>query len=269
MRLTHHSTADGAPVFDNQGNVLFTTRRNFIQVEREAEIHQVSANGGTPFRLLNTTGFNPKPSPNGRFIAYIQGNCRIVRETYTGPANRNIWLYDTQNKTYLPIATNDAQDVYVDWGNDNTLYFLSAKNGRYNIYQIGLDADGKTKGEAIALTNFTEEGIRYFDVSQNGQKVVFSQGTDIYTMDTQIGATPQKINIQVTEDYRFDPIKHETFTKSARDYAISPNGKYLALEIRGEIFVTPNHKDQTKIGTINLVQIYYFNPFFNLYSLIY
>ena len=255
MRLTHHSTADGAPTFDNQGNVLFMTRRNFIQVEREAEIHQVSATGGTPFRRLNTTGFNPKPSPNGRFIAYIQGNCRIVREAYTGPANRNIWVYDTQNETYLPIVTNDAQDVYADWGNDNTLYFLSAKTGRYNIYQIGLDANGKTTGEATALTNFTDEGIRYFDVSQNGQKIVFSRGTAIYTMDAQAGATPQKIDIQVTEDYRFDPIEHKTYTKSARDYAISPNGKYLALEIRGEIFVTPNHKDRKR--TVQITK----NPF--------
>lgn len=255
LRLTHHSTSDGAPVFDNQGNVLFTTRRNFIQVEREAEIHQVSANGGTPFRRLNATGFNPKPSPNGRFIAYIQGNCRIVREAYIGPANRNIWVYDTQNETYLPIVTNDAQDVYADWGNDNTLYFLSAKSGRYNIYQLGLDANGKTTGEAIALTNFTDEGIRYFDVSQNGQKIVFSRGTAIYTMDTQAGATPQKVDIQVTEDYRFDPIEHKTYTKSARDYAISPNGKYLALEIRGEIFVTPNHKDRKR--TVQITQAPY------------
>lgn len=246
MRLTHHSTSDGAPVFNGQGNVLFTTRRNFIQVERETEIHQVPASGGTPFRLLNTTGFNPKPSPNGRFIAYIQGNCRIVREAYTGPANRNIWLYDTKTQTYLPIINNDAQDVYAEWGNDNTLYFLSAKSGRYNIYQIGIDDNGKTTGAATALTNFTDEGIRYFDVSQNGQKIIFSRGMSLYTMNTQVGATPQKVDIQVTEDYRFDPIEHKTFTKSARDYAISPNGKYIALEIRGEIFVTPNHKDRKR-----------------------
>ncbi len=246
MRLTHHSTSDSAPSFDHQGNVLFTTRRNFIQVEREQEIHQVSATGGTPFRLLNTTGFNPKVSPNGRFISFIQGNCRLAREAYTGPANRNILLYDTQNKTYQTITNFAAQDVYADWGNDQNLYFLSAKNGRYNIYQIGIDANGKTTGEPTALTNFTDEGIRYFDVSQNGQKIVFSRGTSIYTMNAQVGATPQKIAVQVTEDYRFDPIEHKTYTKSARDYAISPNGKYLAIEVRGELFVTPNHKDRKR-----------------------
>ena len=250
MRLTHHSTSDGAPSFDNEGNVLFTTRRNFIQVEREQEIHQVSNTGGTPFRLLNTTGFNPKIAPNGRFIAFVQGNCRLAREAYTGPANRNILLYDTQNKTYQTIINFDAQDVYADWGNDETLYFLSAKNGRYNIYQIGIDANGKPLGEPTALTNFTDEGIRYFDVSQNGQKIVFSRGTSIYTMNAQTGATPKKIEVQVTEDYRFDPIEHKTYTKDARDYAISPNGKYLAMEIRGELFVTPNHKDRKRTTQI-------------------
>ena len=246
MRLTHHSTADGAPVFDHQGNVLFATRRNFVQVEREQEIHQVGQDGGTPFRLLNTTGFNPKPSPNGRFIAFIKGSCRIAREAYIGPANRNVWLFDTQNKSYQQLVNSDAQEVYTDWGNDQTLYYLGAKNGRYNIYQISIDGNGKTVNEAVALTNYTDEGIRYFDVSQNGQKIVFSRGTDIYTMGTQTDAIPQKVTIQVTEDYRFDPIKHETFIKSASDYAISPNGKYLALEIRGEIFVTPNDKDRKR-----------------------
>ena len=102
MRLTHHSTSDGAPVFDHQGNVLFATRRNFVQVEREQEIHQVSTEGGTPFRVLNTTGFNPKPSPDGRFIAFIKGSCRMAREAYTGPANRNIWPV---SYTHLTLPT--------------------------------------------------------------------------------------------------------------------------------------------------------------------
>ena len=245
-RLTHHSTADGAPVFDGNGNVLFATRRNFVQVEREREIHQVGINGGTPSRILNATGFNPKPSPNGRFIAFVKGSCRISREAYQGPANRNVLLYDTQNDTYIPLVNSEAQEVYVDWGNDQTLYYLGAANGRYNIYQADIDANGKATGEPIALTNFTDEGIRYFDVSQDGQKIVFSRGTDLFTMSAQANAIPQKVTIGVTEDYRFDPIKHETFTKSANNYAISPNGKYIALEVRGEIFVTPNHKDRKR-----------------------
>ncbi|MEM1120253.1 MAG: S41 family peptidase [Bacteroidota bacterium] len=247
MRLTYHSTSDNAPAFDHEGNVLFTTRRNFIQVEREVEIHQVAANGGTPFRLLDATGFHPKPSPDGRYIAFVRGNCRWVRETYNGPANRNLWLYDTQNKTYQMIAQHDAQDVYADWGaDDQTLYFLSARNGRYNIYQTTIGNNGRTTGEPTAITNFTDEGIRYFDVSHNGQTIVFSRGTGVYTMDAKMGAPPTEVKIDVTEDYRFDPIEHKTYTKSANNYALSPNGKYVALEIRGEIFVSPNHKERKR-----------------------
>ena len=245
-RLTHHSSADTAPVFDNRGNVLFTTRRNFIQVEREQEIHQVGQNGGTSFRLLNSTGFTPKPSPNGRFIAFVRGSCRIAREAYTGPANRNIWLYDTENKSFSQLIDSDAQEVYADWGDDQTLYYLGAKNGRYNIYKVVIDSDGQAVGTPTALTNYTDEGIRYFDVSQNGQQIVFSKGAAIYTMNTTKDTRPKKVSIQVTEDYRFDPIKQETFTKSARNYAVSPNGKYIALEIRGEIFISPNDKDRKR-----------------------
>jgi C-terminal processing protease CtpA/Prc len=251
LRLTHHSTADDAPSFDNQGHILFTTRRSFVQVEREREIHQVSQNGGTPTRLLNSTGFNPKVSPNGRFIAFVRGSCRIAREAYTGPANRNIWLYDTQQQSYHQITDFDAQDVYVDWGNNQDLYFLSAQSGRYNIYRVQLDANGKATGQAKRLTNYKKEGIRYFDVSQDGKKIVFSLGTAIYTMNADGSGKAQKVAVNVTEDYRFDPIEHKNFTKNARDYAISPNGKYLALEIRGEIFVTPNHKDRKRTVAIS------------------
>ncbi len=245
QRITYHSTADQFPVWMSENQLLFETRRNFAQVEREREVYQVAAQGGTPFRKLDAVGFHPQVSPNGRFIAFERRNCRIVREAYQGPANRDIWVYDTQENAYHPISTFDGQDIYPQWGDDQTLYYLSASNGRYNIVKHRLDASGKATGSPQALTSHTDEGIRYFDVSRNGQKIVYAHKMDIMLMNAD-GSNSQQVSIKLPQDYRFDPMERKTFTRSASEYSLSPNGKQIAFVVRGEIFLMMNDKEVKK-----------------------
>ena len=90
-RLTYHSSGDNITDYTDDGNILFMSRRSFAQVEREQEIQIVNQSGGTPYRYMSSLGFDATLSPNGNFIAFVKGNCRIQREAYQGPANRNIW----------------------------------------------------------------------------------------------------------------------------------------------------------------------------------
>lgn len=245
QRLTYHSTSDNAARWGKDGQIYFNTRRAFLQVEREAEIHVISKNGGTPQRALNAVGLMPAPSPDGQFVALIRGNCRIEREAYVGPANRNIWIHNNTTKAYHQITDFEGQDIYPDWG-AGQLYYLKAINGRYNIVKQGLDSDGKASGEAVVLTNFTDEGIRYFDVSDNGKHIVFERGTGVFTMSAEVGASPKALSVQLTQDNRFDPIEHKTFSKEATDYALSPNEKLMAFVVRGELFVKKNDKEKKR-----------------------
>ena len=243
-QLTYHPANDGAAKWGPEGQLFFNSRRAFQQVERIGEIYATSLNGGTPSRALSALGNNPSPSPDGRYIAFERGSCRIAREAYRGPANRDIWVYDTTNKTYTQITTDEGQDIYPNWGPDNQLYFLSAQNGRYNIHQVKIE-NGQTVGSAKALTNFTDEGIRFFDVSSASNWLVFERMTDFFKMSTD-NNTPEKITLDLTQDYRFDPEESRTFTNRANNYKLSPDGKYLAINVRGEIFVTPADKDKKR-----------------------
>ena len=47
-RLTYHSASDINGAWKNNSEVMFSTRRNFIAIERESEFHQISAAGGNP-----------------------------------------------------------------------------------------------------------------------------------------------------------------------------------------------------------------------------
>mgnify|MGYP003630283237 FL=1 len=127
-RITYHSASDYLTDYTKDGNIIFSTRRDFAQVEREFETHIVSDKGGTPSRIMTSVGFDAKRSPNGKFIVFVKGNCRIQREAYKGAANRNIWLYDITNDIYTQLTTYEGNDFYPQWGDDSTIYFQSFKN---------------------------------------------------------------------------------------------------------------------------------------------
>jgi tricorn protease len=243
-RLTYHSTGDRSARWGEDGNIFFTTRRVYAQVEREQEIWQINQSGGTPQRAMDALGLMPAPSPDGRYIAFIQGNCRPEREAYQGPANRQVWVYDTQEDEYRQITQFEGQDIYPDWGPDNTLYFLSArKHKRYNLYRVDVDTPN---AKPEALTNFKDEGIRYFDVSADGKQAILEYGTQLWLMETKPNAKPKAVNVSVTGDYRFDPVERKSYSDNLSNYALSPDNKHIALNIRGELFVMPADKDQKR-----------------------
>ena len=183
-RLTHHSTNDGDARWGSDGQIIFNTRRAFQQVEREQEIHSVSKNGGTPHRIMDAVGLMPSPSPDGNYITFVKGSCRVEREAYTGPAHRSLWLYNTNSETYMEMTDFEGQEIYPDWGGEE-IFFLRAVNGRYNIFKLNLNADGKNPDRLVQLTDFKDEGIRNFDVNEKGSKIVFERGVNIFTMDTK------------------------------------------------------------------------------------
>ncbi len=246
-QLTFHSASDNLTDFTNKGDVIFTTRRLFAQAEWESEIHSVNQSGGTPYRILSSLGSDATVSPNGKFIAFTKGACRISREAYDGPASRDIWLYNIAKDTYTQLTTHARNDFYPKWGNDNTIYFQSSRSGRYNVHQLRIDDLGNKTGNIEAMTTFSDMGIFSFNV--NGGKIIAVKDFKVYLINTA-DKTSIEINIPIGSDYRFDPIEKKTYTNKVDEIIVSPNGKYSALVIRGEIFVTENDKEKSK--TVNL-----------------
>lgn len=245
-RLTYFSGSEDHPRYGRDGDLYFSSRRTFAAVERESEIHLLASGQATPRRFMDALGSMAVPSPDGRFIAFVRGSCRIEREAYTGPASRDIWLYNIEKGSYSQLTDFEGQDIYPDWGPEGELYYLSAANGKYNLYRLTVDEAGNAASAPEALTRFTDLGIRFFDVSAEGQVAVIERGITLYRLDTQPGAEPVPLRYELSEDYRFDPVEQETFSRSATEYALSPNEKNLAFVVRGEIFVKRNDGDNSR-----------------------
>ncbi|RED49245.1 S41 family peptidase [Seonamhaeicola aphaedonensis] len=250
-RLTHHSTIDIITDYTPDGDLLFSTRRNFVQVEREFETHIINENGGTPKRYLETTGFDVKLSPNGNFVVFVKGSCRLEREAYKGPANRDLWLYNIKNETYTQLTDYDGNDFYPQWGDNNTIYFQSSRSGKYNVHKLHINDAGEKQGAVTQITNFSDMGIFSFQLSRNGTDLIMTKGKSVYLVNTQSKAK-KEININIASDYRFNPVEHKTYSSDVDDISISPNGKYAAFNIRGEIFI--RETDKEKRHTVNLTR---------------
>ncbi|SMD32982.1 C-terminal processing protease CtpA/Prc, contains a PDZ domain [Reichenbachiella faecimaris] len=248
-QLTFHSSSDSPSDVTKDGKVLFHGNRNYRQIEWDNEVQMVNLSGGTPYRYLNALGFYATQSPNGRFVAFVKGSCRDEREAYNGPANTDIWLYDSQNNAYSQLTTDTHNDIYPKWGNDQTLFIQSARSGRYNVHQISLDANGAKSGDIQAITLFTDMGISSFSVGNRGQTILLNKGDQLISVNVATKQTSD-INLTIGSDYRFDPIERKSYSKDVDQIIPSPSGKYSALVIRGEIFITENDKEKSR--TINL-----------------
>ena len=147
-RLTFHSSGDMLSDWTPDGRILFGTRRAYAQIEWDGEIYEVNATGGTPTRYLNALGDMATLSPDGRYVAFVKGSCRVAREAYKGPADLEIWLYDTRKDEYIAVTSNETNDYMPRWGQDDELYFISSINGVYNIVMV--DASDKNFAPQIS-----------------------------------------------------------------------------------------------------------------------
>jgi C-terminal processing protease CtpA/Prc/Tol biopolymer transport system component len=149
------------------------------------------------------------------------------------------------HKTFQKLPGFETNDVLPQWFGSNTLYFLSSNEGAYNIYRLNIATNGKFSDKPEKLTSFKDESVRSFSVSMDGKTIVFEKDMNLYTLKTS-GGSAQKLNIQINADERLDATEQKTFATGANQYAVSPNGKFLAFSIRGEIFLKEADKEKSR-----------------------
>lgn len=250
-RLTVHAASDNIASWTLADQILFSTAREFRQIERPLEVYAISPKGGTEKRVLDVVGHDPVYSPDGRFIALVRGDINPVhREDYRGASNRELWVYDTRNKKYIQLPAFETNDILPQWGDARTLYFLSSNDGTYNLYRMRLDEAGKASTPE-KLTNTKDEAIRHFSISGDGSTIVYEKDMHLYLMKAGKG-NGQPIAIQINPDERFDATESKMLSSGGSELAISPNGKLLAFSVRGEVFV--KEADKEKSRSVNVSQ---------------
>ena len=244
-RLTYHSAADNISSWTQPDKILFSTAREFKQIERPLEVYSISPKGGTENRILDAVGFDPVLSPDGKFLAFVRGDINpVARYAYKGSSDRNVWIYDIKNKTYTQLPGFATNDILPQWGSNSSLYFLSSNEGAYNLYRLKMD-NGKAVGKPEKLTEYKDESIRSYNISTDGNSIVFEKDMNLYTMKTDKGSA-KKLDVQISADDRLDASEQKILSTGANDYALSPNGKMIAFTLRGEVFIKEADKEKSR-----------------------
>jgi len=243
-RLTYHSTGDALGGWTPEGQLLFTTRRTYAQAEWSDEIYTVNADGGTPDRRLDAVGSSPRMSPDGRFIAFVRGYNDVTKKGYEGPADRNVWVYDTETDTYTQVTTYAGNDHSPVWTGPRTLLYISEQSGTYNAHRLSITDQGAADGAPEAVTTFEDDGVRTLSASRDGSVIAMERQTDIYVIEN--GGEPRPLDVTVPADYRFSPTEKMQMTDGVQDYAVSPDNEQIALVLRGELFLMQNETGEPR-----------------------
>ncbi|WP_291529357.1 S41 family peptidase [Bacteroides sp. UBA939] len=162
------------------------------------------------------------------------------RKHHTSSITRDVWMYDTKTGKHTNLTQRAGEDRNPVVSPDGeTLYILSERNGgSFNVYSLPLSQPQTVE----AVTSFKTHPVRFLSISQSGT-LCYGYDGEIYTQ--QNGATPRKINVEITRDDR-PQIANLNLTDNATSALVSPDGKQVAFIARGEVFVTSTDYTTTK-----------------------
>ncbi len=239
-RLTWHSSADTPFDFSPDGQeILFASsrtddwRNSQYPTRRFGELYSVALEGGTPRMVLTTTALWARYNSTGTQILYENrpGYENAFRKHHTSSVTRNIYLYDTRSKTHRRVADYRGEDRNPIWSGDDSMVFLSERDGDMNIFRRSL----REGAEVEALTHFETHPVRYLSRADSGT-LAFSWHGDLYVMPT--GQSPQALSITMHVDRQLPAERMESASRGITDFAVAPDGKEIAFVSHGEVFVT-------------------------------
>jgi len=238
-RLTWHPGADTVQGWTADGkSVLFSSSRATWAPSAAPRFWTVPAEGGVEEPMSLPRGYQGKISADGARIAYRMNNSwDEERRNYRGGQNRPIWIADLKTFDVVTPPWTDSKDLDPAWAGD-TVYFISDRDGVANVWSY----DTRSKKLAQA-TKYTDFDVKSLDAGPGA--VVFEQAGYIHELDPKSGKE-HIVNITAVGDFPWMMPRWEDVTARMTNLALSPTGKRVAIEARGEIFTVPAEKGDVR-----------------------
>ena len=235
-RITFDDASEQLDAWSHDGNWLYFSSTS-KDISGMNDIFRVSASGGTPMLLSfdrYTNEFQSAPAPDGNSFAFSArgiSNSQWWRKGRSHIDESEIWLkHDGANPTYEKIAEAGAKQLWTMWSADGSrIYYVSDRSGTQNIWTQPL------KGQARQLTNFTDGRVLWANISYDGKQIVFERNFKIWQMNADNGkASEVPIILRGTAA---SPLSDRiNLSSQIREFALSPDGKKVAVVAHGEIY---------------------------------
>ena len=234
-RLTWHSGPDLVQGWTPDGaRVLFTSARATASPTPTARFWTVALAGGPETPLALPRGYQGKLSADGRHIAYrMNSSWDEERRNYRGGQNRPIWIVDLTSHALVSPPWTGSKDIDPVWLGD-TVYFLSDRDGVSNVWAFLPGSKQLTQ-----VTRFTDFDVK--TLGAGGGAIVFEQAGYVHELNIKTGKSAP-VPIRAVGDFPWMMPHWEDVTSRITNVGVSPTGKRVVVEARGEIFTVPADK---------------------------
>jgi tricorn protease len=234
-RLTWHPGADTVQGWTADGkSILFASGRATWAPAGAPRFWTVPATGGIEEPFPIPRAYQGKISADGSHVAYRMNNSwDEERRNYRGGQNRPVWILDLKTFDLVSPPWTDSKDVDPVWI-DNNVYFISDRDGVANIWEY------QTQTKKLSqLTKFTDFDVKTLD--SGAGVLVFEQAGYVHEIDPKNGRE-HVVNINAAGDFPWMMPNWKDVSNRMTNIALSPTGKRVVVEARGEIFTIPAEK---------------------------
>ena len=262
VRLTSHPGNETPMTILEDGNIIFSAKIQqdamYGDFPGGSQVYMIGPDGGRPEMVTSMQISNMSVRQDNTVIYEdYKGYEDPLRKHHTSSVTRDIWMYVPSkdqsegfsidgNGTFTKLSTFNGEDrnpVFMSDG--DAYYYLSEQDGTLNIYYSGSIADQLTNGgiKPKQITFYKGNPVRYLSISHDGT-LCYSYDGELYTMKN--GGQPEKVDIQIVTDQIEKETEPQTLTSGATHMAISPDGKEIAITVRGDVFVTSTEYKTTR-----------------------
>ncbi len=230
------------------GSILFSWYNGSVESESygdfpgTAQLYRTDISGSAPSLVTSLPIMAMSVNSDGSVIYEdYKGYEDPLRKHHTSSVTRDIWSYTpaagekgiSSQGSFTKLSDYRGEDRNPVFSADgDRFYYLSERDGKCsNIYRSSL-SDPK---EAVRLTSETRNPVRFLSISDDGT-LAYSCNGDLFTL--REGGTPAKVNISLTRDESERELQKFSYSSGASSMAVSPDGKEVAMVIRGDVFVT-------------------------------
>ena len=232
-RLTFDDASDNLDAWSRDGKWLYFYS-NSKDIAGMNDIFRVASTGGTPQQVSAdryTNEFYTAPAPDGNGFAFTArgiANGQWWRNGRSHIDESEIWL--KRGESYEQITQRGAKQLWTMWSADGSrLFYVSDRSGAQNIWSQPV------KGQARQLTNFKNGRVLWANISYDGKQIVFERNFKIWTLDTD-GGNAREIPVNLRGLPATSLTERINVSTQIREFALSPDGKKIAVVARGEIF---------------------------------
>src|SRR5580704_3533763 len=232
-RLTWYGPAERvADWYPDGKSILFASGRESGR-DRFNQFYKIPATGGAPHKLPLPVAEYGSLSPDASHLAFTFTS-QVGRnwKRYRGGWRGQIHLFNLTTYADENISATDADDELPMW-HDHSVFFLSdrGEDKRMNLWEYDL-----TTKQFTQRTHFSDYDAHY--ASEGPQDIVFEEGGHLW-LYTYATHDSKQVPVQVVfDETSLRPSLQSTEHQAASAF-ISPDGKRVLFEARGDIYSVP------------------------------